>query len=258
MIPMASSAIAAQMYTLRDFCKTAADLAQTASKLKAIGYQAVQVSGIGPVPTADIRKILDDAGLTICGTHTNIETVRDSLPSLITELKTLGCETSAVAYMAPDWRTPEGVKEFCAIMERAGAAMRAEGLWLGYHNHSFEFAKIGDKLMLDLMYEYTTRENIWAEVDTHWIQHGGAEPAAWIRRFKGCMPVVHFKDYGIIGDKPVFMEVGEGNLNWPSILDACKYAGVQWHCVEQDNCNGRDPFESLAISLRNLNAMGLR
>ncbi|MBM3189669.1 MAG: sugar phosphate isomerase/epimerase, partial [Chloroflexi bacterium] len=31
----------------------------------------------------------------------------------------------------------------------------------------------------------------------------------------------------------------------------------EWYLVEQDQCYDRDPFESLAISYRNLNAMGL-
>jgi sugar phosphate isomerase/epimerase len=51
-------------------------------------------------------------------------------------------------------------------------------------------------------------------------------------------------------------EVGEGNLNWPAILSACKEANVRWYAVEQDVCQ-RDPFESLAISYRNLHEMGL-
>ena len=54
-----------------------------------------------------------------------------------------------------------------------------------------------------------------------------------------------------------YAEIGEGNLNWPAILDAAKAGGVRWYLVEQDECYGRDPFESLAISYRNLRAMGL-
>ena len=50
-------------------------------------------------------------------------------------------------------------------------------------------------------------------------------------------------------------EVGEGNLNWPAILQACKSSGVEHLLVEQDICY-RDPFESLEISRRNLKAMG--
>ena len=61
---------------------------------------------------------------------------------------------------------------------------------------------------------------------------------------------------GIINRQQVMAEVGEGNLNWPRILSAAAEAGVEWYIVEQDICQ-RDPFESLAISLRNLKAMGL-
>jgi sugar phosphate isomerase/epimerase len=59
------------------------------------------------------------------------------------------------------------------------------------------------------------------------------------------------------GSEQLMAEVGEGNLNWPAILQACREAGVEWYIVEQDICQ-RDPLESLGISLRNLQAMGLR
>ena len=57
--------------------------------------------------------------------------------------------------------------------------------------------------------------------------------------------------------EPVMAELGEGNLDWADVLAACGEAGVEWLIVEQDVCR-RDPFESLAISLRNLQGMGLR
>ena len=77
------------------------------------------------------------------------------------------------------------------------------------------------------------------------------------RQSTGRIPCVHLKDM-IIKHQPrsAMAECGEGNLNWPAILQACKTAGVEWYIVEQDICH-RDPFESLAISLRNLKAMGL-
>ncbi len=55
--------------------------------------------------------------------------------------------------------------------------------------------------------------------------------------------------------QPVMVEIGEGNLDWTDVLAACSEAGVQWLIVEQDVCR-RDPFESLAISRRNLQALG--
>jgi sugar phosphate isomerase/epimerase len=63
--------------------------------------------------------------------------------------------------------------------------------------------------------------------------------------------------YGPDG-KVRFAEIGEGNLNWPAILQAAREAGVQWYCIEQDECYERDPFDSLKLSLDNLRAMGLK
>ncbi|MEZ4661606.1 MAG: hypothetical protein R2911_28985 [Caldilineaceae bacterium] len=45
-------------------------------------------------------------------------------------------------------------------------------------------------------------------------------------------------------------------MNWAGILAACKEAGVEWYAIEQDICQ-RDPFESLAISYKNLREMGV-
>jgi sugar phosphate isomerase/epimerase len=97
-----------------------------------------------------------------------------------------------------------------------------------------------------------------AEIDTYWITAGGGSPAAWIDRCAGREPLLHVKDMLITPEREVRMaEIGEGNLDWPTILRAARAGGVQWVLVEQDNCYDRDPFESLAISFRNLQAMGL-
>ena len=73
------------------------------------------------------------------------------------------------------------------------------------------------------------------------------------------MPLLHVKDMAISPEREQrFAEVGEGNLNWPAILEAAEQADVEFCLVEQDRCYERDPFESLAISYRNLRAMGVR
>ena len=41
-----------------------------------------------------------------------------------------------------------------------------------------------------------------------------------------------------------------------TLLYTCAEANVEWYAVEQDICQ-RDPFESLAISYKNLRAMGI-
>ena len=55
---MADTCIAAQLYTLRDFLKTPEEIAQTFKKVAGLGYRAVQLSSIGPIDPAELRKIL--------------------------------------------------------------------------------------------------------------------------------------------------------------------------------------------------------
>jgi len=129
------------------------------------------------------------------------------------------------------------------------------GLSVGYHNHSFELEKFGAKTGLAILFDESDAA-LTAEIDTYWIQHGGGNPGAWIRRVAGRSPLVHLKDMVIAEGKPVMAEVGEGNLDWPDILAACREAGVEWYIVEQDHCR-RDPFDSLAMSLQNLREMGI-
>ena len=66
---MTTMRLGAQLYTLREFCKTIPDIVQTLKKVRKIGYTAVQVSGIGPVDPLELAKALQDEGLTVAGTH---------------------------------------------------------------------------------------------------------------------------------------------------------------------------------------------
>ena len=70
------------------------------------------------------------------------------------------------------------------------------------------------------------------------------------------MHLVHFKDMEMRGMEQLFAEVGQGNLEWPAILEACAEARIKWYLVEQDRCQ-RDPFDSLKLSFDNLRRMGL-
>jgi sugar phosphate isomerase/epimerase len=128
-----------------------------------------------------------------------------------------------------------------------------------YHNHNHELMRIGKKTWLGTLYEKADASLLMAEIDTYWIQAGGGDPVSWIARCAGRMPLLHLKDMCIGPEREQrFAEIGEGNLNWPAILKEAEAAGAEYLLVEQDHCYGRDPFESLAISYRNLSAMGYK
>lgn len=254
---MAKTQLAAQMYTVRDFTKTPKDLAETLKKVKKIGYDAVQMSGACAMEYSELKKLLDDAGLICCATHIPYEQMRDNPTQVIQDHYAIECKYPAIGGLPGNYRNADGYGKFAKEATQVGKKLAAGGLYFGYHNHSFELEKFHGRTGLATIYEDSDPKYVKAEIDTYWIQHGGGDAAEWIDRLKGRIPLVHLKDMTVRDGKIIMAEVGEGNMNWKSILAACKRAGVEWYIVEQDTCE-RDPFESLAISLKNLHAMGIK
>jgi sugar phosphate isomerase/epimerase len=256
---MSNSVIAAQLYTVREFTKTPADVAETFKKVSAIGYKVVQISAFGPIDPQEVKTMLDGEGLTCCITHIDYDRLTDDLPAVIDQHKLWECKHVAVGSMPGPYveNGVDGIKKFAEQANEIGRKLHETGLTFSYHNHSFEFVRVGDKTMMDILFEETDPRYVQAELDTYWVQHGGADVIQWINKMKNRMPVIHVKDMAIEPPRTqVMAEVGEGNLNWPGILEACKEAGVEYYAVEQDICPG-DPFDSLEISYKNLRAMGL-
>ncbi len=243
---MKKSQLAAQLFTLRDFIKTPADVAKTLPKVREIGYEAIQVSGMGPIDEAELVKIANDCGLTICATHENARMICEETDKVIERLKKLNCRYTAYPHPHTPFESHEIVLNVAKQINAAAEAMAKEGITLCYHNHALEFARYNGELILDTI--YNNAPALAAEIDTFWIQAGGQNPVEWIKRFPNKQPLLHLKEFGIINGERKMLAVGNGNLDWKAIIDAGKACGVEYYIVEQDDCNGVDPFEELRNS----------
>lgn len=253
---MKANQIAIQLFTLRAHCQTSADLAATARKVRAIGYTAVQVSGIGLIADAEVAAIMRGEGLTICATHEPSLTILDDTDRVIERLQGFGCNLTA--YPAPvgiDLTSQAQLEQLAAKLDTAGAKLRAAGITLGYHNHAWEFVKFQGATVLEYLYAHTRPENLVAELDTYWVQFGGGDVVEWCCRLKGRLPFIHLKDLGYDREqnRPVICALGEGNLDFKRIIAAAEQSGCRWFIVEQDHTPG-DPFEAIRQSYEHLQA----
>jgi len=252
---MAASVIGAQLYTLRDFTKTPADVRTTFAKVREMGYEAVQVSGLGPIDPEELRDIAQETDLKIVATHISYQQIAENPQQVIDEHKLWGCPHVAIGGMPGEYRSEEGFHNFAREASQTVRPLIDAGLTFSYHNHSFELERFDGTTGLDIIYDESDPAVFSAEIDTYWIQHGGGNPVTWLRKLKDRMHIVHFKDMAIVEGKQVYAEVGEGNLEWPEIIQACRQAEVEWYLIVQDICQ-RDPFESLKMSLDNLRELG--
>ena len=257
---MTESVIAAQMFTLREFMDTPEEAAATLKKVRGLGYEAVQLTGklMDPefIEPRRLKETLDEEGLTVCATHVSYDRLLSDPDGVVEDHRLYGCRYTAISSLPPEYRNAEGYGRFAGEASEIGRRLAGEGITLCYHNHAFELEKFGGRTGLSTLYGESDPESLMSEIDTYWIQHGGGDPAQWLRDLKGRAPLVHLKDMAIRDNEQIMAEVGEGNLNWAAVLEACEEAGTVWYLVEQDICY-RNPFESLGISLKNLKEMGL-
>ena len=249
---MNKNQIAAQGYTIRDLCKTPEMTDIAFGRVKAAGFDAIQISGFwqnGVDTLADLAKKHD---LKVCATHIGFKEMEDDLDTVIANHKKLGCKYVGIGGMPLEAR--EGLDECRAFVKKfneIGLRLRDAGQIGIYHNHNFEFASFGKTSYMDVLFEEGDPESWQFEIDTHWVVRGYNDPVKWIKKVGGRMDCVHFKDLHNYKEGPTYAEIGEGVLNWPEIIAACRSIGVKWYIIEQDTCPG-DPIDSLALSRKNM------
>lgn len=248
---MKTSQLAAQLFTCRDILKTPDQIAATLRRLRAVGYQAVQVSGMGPIADDELLQILDGEGLVCCATDESGEKILNDPLSVVERLQNLRCRYTAYPYPSGiDLGDSECIQRFISNLETSAAVLASHGMVLCYHNHHQEFRKLGGRTILERIFDGAP--SLQGEPDTYWVQYGGGDPVDWCERLVGRLPLIHLKDFVVNNENlPVFCEVGAGNLDFPRIIQAAEKSGCEWFIVEQDTTPG-DPVESLAQSFRYL------
>jgi len=248
-----------QMFTLRKFTQSEAELAITLNKVRDIGYQSIQVSAFGPIPADRVQQLCEEADLDIAATHVSWDRFRYDLNNVIAEHMLWDCKHTAVGMIPPEvYLSAQGLKQFLFEVAPVIQELQAAGISFSYHHHHHEFQRFNDQTWLQNLLDNAQAINLNLELDTHWIVAGGADPVQWINKVGHSMPLLHLKDFCLDSDnKRRFAAIGQGNLNWEDILIAAAKHPIAYYLIEQDNCYGQDPFACLASSYRFLSRFGL-
>lgn len=245
---MPNYSIGLQMYTLRDL--TSQDFVGTLRKVADLGYQGVEFAGYGGMEANELRALLDELGLAAIGSHTGYERMLEAADEEIQYMKTIGGRYIAVPYLDTKYRTAEAWKEVCRNLAELGKRCQAEGIHLLYHNHQFEFTEhLDGKPLLDVMFESVSPDLLQMELDGCWAYAAGYDPNAYIQKYQGRLPLLHFKDYRPTASGPLTVELGAGIVPLQSLAQTAEEAGIEWLIVEQDVLTN-PPIESVTTSYK--------
>ena len=243
--------IGAQFYTVRNQCQTLEDFALTLRKVADIGYKTVQISGTCPYEAEWLREQLAINDLKCVLTHIPVPRLTGETAQVIADHHVFGCDNIGLGWWA--FNETDTYEKFMSTFPRVAEEIRAGGRYFMYHNHDQEFQRIGGQLILEKLAQDIPAEVMGFTLDTFWVQAGGGDPAQWIEKLAGRVPVIHLKDFAY-GRKMAV--VGEGNINFDRVFTEAEKAGTKFMMVEQDDCNGEDPIECLRRSYEYLKACG--
>jgi sugar phosphate isomerase/epimerase len=252
MIELKKFPIAIQPYTIRE--QLASDYVGSLEKVAKIGYQGIEL-GMPPegMTIAEQSALLNRLGLQVINTWGGFNSLDFDTEQLADYLDDVGGKYVTVSLLFNG--TKEDVLKKAEAMNRIGETLRKRGKQFLYHNHDWEFKKVQDEYIFDLLLRETDPEYVKLEIDTYWVKRGGEDPAAYLSKLHNRCPLLHIKDMEP-GEEQFFAEIGEGILDFTEIAKVAEEVGTEWLVVEQDQSR-RDPFESLEISYRNLRKLDL-
>lgn len=246
--------IAAELYpVLEDFKK---DPQGTLSQLKAIGYTGIEWYGDPIMAASDLRKLIDDSGLTLTGAQVPWRLMQGTgLQKVIAYQKALKNQHVLIAALGGPWESGHKVSENTVATWQKHAARINEmnqvfhdaGMTLGYHTHAYDFGELVENqaVSLDILLS-TINADVQVEVDTGNCIEGQRDPSAELQRLAGRVPFVHCKPFSFKSRYEVPLASPEDANDWPAIIQAAKAAQTQWLVVEPESTTLGSSMDTMA------------
>jgi sugar phosphate isomerase/epimerase len=248
--------IAVQLYSVRADC--AKDFDAALAGVAEMGFEGVEFAGYYNYADkpAELAARLRTLKLKAAGTHVRMDMLRgDALKKTIDFHQAIGCRF----LVCPGDKAitdPEQSKALADEFNRIAATLKPLGMATGFHNHTAEFKKDGEKTFWDLFAERTSKDVILQQ-DCGWTLVAGYDPAAYVRKYPGRTRTTHFKATVKDGDAGKKAILGQDSVDWKSVYEACvAVGGTEWIVLEQETYpDGKSPMDCTRESLAGLKAI---
>lgn len=254
---LAKKSVGLQLYSLGR--ELTSDVPAGLKKVVEIGYSTAEAAGYSngkmySYEMNEFRKIADDAGLKITGTHVspsirkytkeNAGEIAEFWKKAIDDNIKCGV-TSIVQPSMPAIESVDDLKIVGEVFNKAGEIAKGAGIRWGYHNHNQEFERVGNEqnprqgtVIYDAMLQNTDPGLVFFEMDVYWAVMGQADPVEYFEKYAGRFPILHIKDRAVLGKS--------GMMNFESIFNKAYENGLDEYYVEIEGIrDGMTQFEGV-------------
>lgn len=211
----------------------------TLEKVTGMGYKYFESGAVYGDSLAEYKQFLANIGLIPLATGASMAQFLDE--ASFSELLRRGHDLNT-KYIVCYWPwmsdasnlTPDEIKNAADNLNKIGEKCKAENFTFAWHNHDKEFKPVDKIIPYDYLLANTDAELCKAEIDLYWIYKGNDEPLHYFEKYPGRFELVHMKDMDHTSERS-FACVGDGIIDFPSILEKSKLAGMKHLIVEHDH-----------------------
>jgi sugar phosphate isomerase/epimerase len=230
-----------QVWTIKD--KLIADFPGTLKMMAGLGYKQVEMcsplgytsSGFGPLNSmtgTEMKKIVDDSGLTCVSSHYGMGELRESLDNRIEWATQLGMKQMvASSFWLSEGASVDNYRKSCDELNKLAEKTKAAGIQMVFHNHHMEFEKRGEELIYEEMMKVLDSELVKMQFQVA-VVNIGYKAADYFRKYPGRFQSAHLADWS--KEKDAQVPIGQGDVDWKDFFEAAKVGGVKNFFVEMD------------------------
>jgi sugar phosphate isomerase/epimerase len=231
--------IGCQTWAVRDMI--AKDFPGTLKMLADIGFQSIELCspagyaefGFGALAKykgSELKKMIQDAGLTCVSSHFGIEELRKDQEDRIAWASDLGLTQMIVPSLGgPKNPTKDDVQRAADEYNKMGEKAAKAGIQQGLHNENFETSMVDGKRTYDVLFHLLDPKLVKFQFQVSTIAQG-FDAAEYFTKYRGRFISMHVQGWSAETKKIV--PVGQGSLDWKKIFTAAKTGGIKNYFVE--------------------------
>jgi sugar phosphate isomerase/epimerase len=220
----------------KDFPGTIKQLAkagfQTIELCSPAGYADSGFAGLAKYSGTELRKILNDAGVSCVSSHFGMQELRENQEGRIAWAKDVGLTQMIVPSLdGPKSPTMDDVKRAADEYNRMGERSSKAGIQQALHNEEFECSAVDGKRTYDVLLELLDPKLVKFQFQVSTISQG-FDAAEYLTKYPGRFISMHVQGWSAKTRK--ITPVGQDTLDWKKIFTAAKTGGIQNYFVEMN------------------------
>ena len=228
-------------------------------QLSSFGYKQIESFEGGKgmfwgMTPAEFKKYMDDLGMKIVSSHCNID---KDFEKKAADAASIGMNYLICPYKGPR-KSIDDFKKIAEDFNAKGEICKKNGIRFAYHNHDYSFVTVDGQIPQDVILDSTNPDLVDFEMDIYWVVTAGVDPVAYANKYKNRFRLGHVKDrIKNTTEKDASCTLGEGSIDYPSMLKKLKASGMEYFIVEQERYDNTTELDSAKADAKYMSELSI-